>query len=256
MEIGIGAEPKRRRVEVGSKRAMASRFENLRPGVLILAIAISVFIWAVAQGTSSDHISFDVPVELTALDESLVVTDQSSDSINVRLRGSRAALRNLQKDALKYRIDARGGKPGVAVYEIDVDAIDHPTGSSFVGYSPSRIQVRFEKRGRKAVGVRAEVVGTPAPGFHLAGIAVLPDKVWLEGARSQVMRLSEVATESIDIAGLAASEKREARLVLGGGTVWAEENKPVEVEIRIESDPVPQPVAEPPRVADGTEEEA
>lgn len=224
---------------------MASRFQNLRPGVLILAIAISVFIWAVAQGTSSDHISFDIPVELIAVDEGLVVTDQSSDSIHVRLRGSRAALRNLKRDALKYRIDARGGKPGVAVYEIDVDSIDHPTGSSFVGYSPSRIQVRFEQRGRKAVPVRAEVVGTPAPGFHLAGVQILPDKVWLEGARSQVMRLSEVVTESIDVAGLAASEKRPVRLVLGGGTVWAQENQPVEVEIRIESDPVPEPVVNP-----------
>jgi YbbR domain-containing protein len=224
---------------------MTSRFQNLRPGVLILAVAISIFIWAVAQGTSSDHISFDVPIELTAVDEGLVVTDQSADSVNVRLRGSRAALRNLEQDALKYRVDARGGKPGVAVYEVDVDTIEHPTGSSFVGYSPSKIQVRFEKRGRKAVEVRAEVVGTPAPGFHLAGIEIVPDKVWLEGARSQVMRLSEVVTESIDVAGLAASEKRQVRLVLGGGTVWVEESAPVDVEIRIESDPIPEPAVEP-----------
>ena len=70
---------------------MASRFQNLRPGVLVLALAISVFIWAVAQGTSSVQESFDVPVELIGVEEGLVVTDQSSDSINVRVRGSRAS---------------------------------------------------------------------------------------------------------------------------------------------------------------------
>ncbi|MEE8164541.1 MAG: CdaR family protein [Myxococcota bacterium] len=233
---------------------MESRFKNLRPGVLALALAISVFIWAVAQGTSSVFQSFDVPVELVGVAESLVVTDQSSDAINVSLRGSRAALRNLEPDQLKYRIDVRGGKPGVAVYEVDVETIDHPIGSSFAGYSPSRIQIRFEKRGRKAVGVRAEVAGTPAPGFHLAGLEVVPAKVWLEGARSQVMRLTAVATESIDIAGLAASEKREVRLVLIGGTVWAENNEPVQVEIRIEPDPTPDSVADP--NAEATEDEA
>ncbi len=233
---------------------MESRFKNLRPGVLGLALAISVFIWAVAQGTSSVFQSFDVPVELVGVAESLVVTDQSSDAINVSLRGSRAALRNLEPDQLKYRIDVRGGKPGVAVYEVDVETIDHPIGSSFAGYSPSRIQIRFEKRGRKAVGVRAEVAGTPAPGFHLAGLEVVPAKVWLEGARSQVMRLTAVATESIDIAGLAASEKREVRLVLIGGTVWAENNEPVQVEIRIEPDPTPDSVADP--NAEATEDEA
>lgn len=221
---------------------MASRFENLRPGVLVLALAISVFIWAVAQGTSSVIQSFDVEVELVGVEEGLVVTDQSSDEVNVRLRGSRAALRNLNTDQLKYRIEAKGGKPGVAVYEVDVDTIDHPTGTQFVGYSPSRLQVRFEKRGRKAVGVRAEIEGTPAPGFHVAGVDIEPQKVWLEGARSQVMRLNEVVTEAIDIAGLAASEQKQVRLVLGGGTVWAEDNTPVQVTVRIEADPVPEPV--------------
>ncbi len=213
---------------------MASRFQNLRPGVLILALAISVFIWAVGQGTSSVIQSFDVEVELVGVEDGLVITDQSSDEINVRLRGSRASLRNLNTDQLKYRVDADGGKPGVAVYEVDVETIDHPTGTQFVGYSPSRLKVRFEKRGRKAVGVRAEIEGVPAPGFHVAGVEIQPEKVWLEGARSQVMRLNEVATESIDIAGLAASAQREVRLVLGGGTVWAEDNKPVQVEVRIE----------------------
>ena len=221
---------------------MASRFENLRPGVLVLALAISVFIWAVAQGTSSVIQSFDVEVELVGVEEGLVITDQSSDEVNVRLRGSRAALRNLNTDQLKYRVEAKGGKPGVAVYEVDVDTIDHPAGTQFVGYSPSRLQVRFEKRGRKAVGVRAEIEGTPAPGFHVAGVDIEPQKVWLEGARSQVMRLNEVVTEAIDIAGLASSEQKEVRLVLGGGTVWAEDNTPVQVTVRIEADPVPEPV--------------
>jgi len=221
---------------------MTSRFQNLRPGVLILALAISVFIWAVAQGTSSVIQSFDVEVELVGVEDGLVITDQSSDEINVRLRGSRAALRNLNTDQLKYRVDADGGKPGVAVYEVDVETIDHPTGTQFVGYSPSRLQVRFEKRGRKAVGVRAEIEGTPAPGFHVAGVEIQPEKVWLEGARSQVMRLNEVVTEAIDIAGLAASTEREVHLVLGGGTVWAEDSAPLKVEIRIEPDPLPEPV--------------
>jgi YbbR domain-containing protein len=233
---------------------MASRFENLRPGVLVLALAISVFIWAVAQGTSSIQESFDVPVELVGVEDGLVVTDQNSDAINVRLRGSRASLRNLDREKMKYRVDASGGKPGVAVYEVDVETIEHPTGTTFAGHSPSRIQVRFEKRGRKAVNVRAEIQGVPAPGFHVAGVVIEPAKVWLEGARSQVMRLNEVVTESIDIAGLAANEKREVRLVLGGGTVWAEDSSPLQVEVRIEPDPIPEPILDLEN-PEGTEEE-
>lgn len=227
---------------------MASRFQNLRPGMLVLALAISVFIWAVAQGTSSVQQSFDVEVELVGLEENLVVTEQSSDAINVRLRGSRAALRNLAVDQLKYRVDARGGKPGVAVYEVDVESIPHPTGTSFVGYSPSRLQVRFEKRGRKNVAVRAETEGSPAPGYHLVGVVVEPEKVWLAGARSQVVRMKEVVTEKIDIAGLTADTQKETRLVLGGGSVWPENDAPIKVLVRIEPDPgAERPTSEPAR---------
>ena len=43
------------------------------------------------------------------------------------------------------------------------------------------------------------------------------------------------------MARLAASTKREVRLALGGGTVWAENNEPLQVEVRIEQDPVPEP---------------
>ncbi|MEZ4330455.1 MAG: CdaR family protein [Myxococcota bacterium] len=215
----------------------SSRFRNIRPGLLFLALAISIFIWAVAQGTSSVQQSFDVDLELVGVEDDLVVVEQSAESINVRLRGSRAALRNLSPGQLQYRVDARGGKPGVAVYEIDVESIPHPTGTSFVGYSPSRLEVRFEKRGRKNVPVRAETEGSPAPGYHLAGVVVEPEKVWLTGARSQVLRMKDVATEKIDITGLTADATREARLVLGVGPVWPEDDRPVRVLVRIEPDP-------------------
>lgn len=217
---------------------MASRFQGLRPGMFLLALAISIFIWAVAQGTSSVQQSFDVEVELDGLGEDLVVVEQSADTVNVRLRGSRAALRNVALEQLEYRVDVRGGKPGVAVYEVDVESIPHPTGTSFVGYSPSRLEIRFEERGRKKVPVRAETEGEPAPGYHLVGVVVEPERIWLEGARSQVLRMKEIATEKIDVTGLTADTPREVRLVTGGkGAVWPEDDPPIRALIRIEPDP-------------------
>ena len=216
-------------------------FRIFRPGVLVLALAISVFIWAVAQGTSSIQQSFDVEVELVGVEEDLVVTDQSSDAINVRLRGSRAALRNLDPSSSSTGSMRGGASPASRSTRSTSRSIEHPTGPASWAIPHPRLQVRFEKRGRKAVSVRAEMTGTPAPGFHVAGVVLEPSKVWLEGARSQVMRLKEVVTETIDIAGLAANAERDVRLVLGGGTVWAE-TATGSGRVRIEADPVPEPV--------------
>ena len=226
------------------------RFATFRPGLLLLALAIAIFLWGIASGTSSSERGFDVPVELSKLGEDLVVTDQSSDSINIRVMGSRAALRNVTPDRYTYTIDVSGGKPGVAVYDVDVARIDWPRGARPVSHSPSRIQVRFEKRGRKSVEVRADLEGEPVPGYRVTAVKVDPPKVWLAGARSQVMRLDEVVTETINLSGLKADEEREARINLGGGTLWLEENKPVKVLVRVEPEPEPEDDEEPSTRAD------
>ena len=87
------------------------------------------------------------------------------------------------------------------------------------------------------MGVRPDIEGEPAEGYLLLDIEVAPRRVWLAGARSQVLRLSEVVTEPIDVTGLAESVERQVSLFLGEGTVWLEENEPVTVKLLIERDP-------------------
>jgi hypothetical protein len=73
-------------------------------------------------------------------------------------------------------------------------------------------------------------------------VEIDPPRVWLEGARSKVLRLSEVMTETIDVAGLSEPLEREVRLSLDVEHTWVEEEKPVTLRIRV--DPIPDPAAE------------
>jgi len=83
---------------------------------------------------------------------------------------------------------------------------------------------------------------------HAAGrvtaVEVDPPRVWLQGARGDVLRLSEVVTETIDVTGLDQPAEREVKLSLGAGRVWKEESGPVKVKLQV--DPVPPPAPEPP----------
>ncbi len=215
------------------------RTGNLRFGVLLLAFAIAAFLWGMAHGASDVERGFDVPIDLYGLDEKLVVTDLSADAINMRLRASRAALRNVKASDLVYRLDVSGGKTGTAEYEVELSTLraELPRDADIVARSPSHVQVRFERKGRKAVGVRADVEGDPADGFLIAAVEVTPRRVWLAGARSQVLRLREVVTDTIDVTGSEETIEREARLFLGGGTVWMEDKAPVVVRVEIIPDP-------------------
>jgi hypothetical protein len=65
--------------------------------------------------------------------------------------------------------------------------------------------------------------------------------VWLTGARSDVLRLTEAVTETVDITGQSKPIEKEVRLSLRGGHVWMEDNRPVLVKVNIEAVPMPEP---------------
>jgi len=214
---------------------------NVHIGLLALALVIAFFLWSVAHGTSDTEIGFEVAVELQGVPESLVVTEQSVGAVNIKVSGTRAALRNVTANKLRYQIDVSGAKLGTGDYQINPLRIELPGNATVVNYSPSHLQVVFEKRGRKAVMVSADLKGSVADGHRVAAVFVEPDRVWLSGARGQVLRLSSVATEPIDISGFRETTEREATLFIGSGNVWMEENAPVKVTIVVELEPQPEP---------------
>jgi YbbR domain-containing protein len=173
-----------------------------------------------------------------------VIVDQSADEVNVRIQGTRAALRNISPADLEYPIEVSGAKPGVLTVEVDPTPIELPRGAEIVSRSPSRVELTLARRGSKAVRVRADVTGEPAPEFRVGEIEVTPPRVRITGAQPEVLRLSEVLTETVDVTGATEDVVKDVTIALGGSHVWLEEVEPVQVRVRIE--PVPPP-AEPAR---------
>ena len=204
--------------------------------LLVLAAITASFLWLLAHRSSTDQKGYDVPVLLQGVPDNLVVTDQSADVVNIQVRSTAAQHREISSARIEYPLDVSGAKPGPALYEVDQGLIldQLPRGSQISSRSPASIEVTYERRGRKSVRIRPDLEGEPAEGFVLQQVSVDPPRVWLEGARSSVLRLSEVVTETIDVSGLQESLERDARLNLGAGNVWMEEARPVKVRILIE----------------------
>lgn len=215
---------------------------RLHVGTLLLSFAIASVLWVMAHGTSSIERGVDIPVVFSGIPDDLVITDQTADVVNIRVLGSRAALRNVGPSDQEYRIDVSGAKPGLLVHEVETALIEVPGGVRITSRSPAVIEVQFERRGRKAVRVRADLEGEPAEGYQVTSVEVDPPRVWLTGARSDVLRLAEVVTETIDVSGLAAPAEREVKLSLGSDHVWMEQKGPVTVRLQVE--PIPEGAAD------------
>ena len=83
------------------------------------------------------------------------------------------------------------------------------------------------------------VEGRPALGYQIRRVQIEPPRVRITGARSEVLRLSEVVTEMIDVTGATETIEREVRVSPGAGHVWADEPRTVKGRVQIEAEPPP-----------------
>lgn len=207
----------------------------LRIGTLLLAWGIAMVLWGMAHGTEDVEKGVDVPIVFEGVPEELVLVDQSARAVNIRVLGSPAALRDVGPSRVDYRVDVSGVQAGTTVVEVDSGAIDAqlPRGARVVSRSPASLELIFAHRGRKALRVRPDVVGEPAPGYQVAWVEVDPASVWLTGERRVVQRMREATTEAMEIRGLTAPIEREVRLQLPD-RVWMEEQRTLSVRVQIE----------------------
>lgn len=200
----------------------------------LLALIISAVLWSMSHGSSNIERSYDIPVAFHSVPEDLVIVEQSTGVINIRVLGPLAAQRDISPSKMEYGVNLEGAQKGPAVYEVDVTRLELPSRARILSRSPSTIEVELETKTRRSVRVAPDVAGNPAPGFVMGAVEVIPPQVWLAGARSDVLRLREVVTETVDVDGAIESLEREVRLSLGGGHVWVDQDEPVRVRVEIE----------------------
>ena len=173
-----------------------------------------------------------------------MVVDQSVLEENLRIVGSRAALRRAQRELERYPISLAAANPGESRFSITPERLSMPRGARVTARAPSSVTVQLEPVRKKRVPVRADVFGSPAEGYRLVEVRVEPDRVLLEGARTKIRRIAEVRTDRLDLSRLHETSVYELPLIFGVPHVWQSERRgqPVKVEVVIE--PVEKPAGE------------
>ncbi len=205
----------------------------------IAALLVATVLWATAQGFRSVEQGLDLPIVLQDVPPELVAVDQSAHEVNLRIVGSRAALRQAEKNLLRYPLSLADIKPGEARFSVTTDRLSLPRGARISARSPSTITVQIERVLIKRVKVRPDLAGALPEGLHVEAVSVEPVEVVLEGARSSMRRIREVMTERIDLTRLRETTTLETSVILGYPHVWRQEgdNGPVRVHIDVVADP-------------------
>jgi YbbR domain-containing protein len=210
-------------------------FDNLLYKVVSLLIAC--VLWAAAQGVTDVEQSLDVPIAVEKVPDNLVVVEESAHEINLRLVGSRAALRQASKTLQHYTVSLEGAKAGEARLAVNREDLQVPRGARIAARSPSTVVYTLESVVGKTVPVRADLAGELPPGLRLVRVSLEPKEIAILGAKSSVRNIREVVTDRIELGRLHETAVLESSVALGYPHVWRKDPDagPIRVTVEVEA---------------------
>ncbi len=178
-------------------------------GLKFAALLLACVVWFIVSGPRREQTRqrmVTASLSLVGLPTDLVITTDVRSSVAVRVKGRISDLRSLASQSLEASADlSLISKAGVVVITLRPQNINVPEEIEVVDIVPNKVRFSIEKLGQRAVPIRPFLVGAP-PGGYLIGEAVAsPERALISGPMSQILKLSEVATERIIMTGRTAT---------------------------------------------------
>ncbi|RPH57560.1 hypothetical protein EHM82_01040 [bacterium] len=177
--------------------------ESLRTwGLRLLALGLAIGIWFSASVedrlVSSERqveasVSYNRPRGFLILD--------SIRTVNVRLIGSKNAIRQLNPNTVSVQVDLPQGEEGTVTINLSHDDILVPPGLEVVSIEPNTIRVQMEQEVTQRVTVIPQIVGQPARGAKVDEPEVFPNQVLVSGPGSMVKDLESLTTRPVSLNG-------------------------------------------------------
>jgi diadenylate cyclase len=186
-------------------------FSNLMPKTAVLLI-VTAF-WVLITSRQGQIASVTVPVRVHGVPDNLVLVRSAPEEVDVQLKSFSSLTPPPTKLDIVADIDLSGVHEGQATIRVRNSDFTLPSGMEVGSVTPSAIKIVTEKKLRKTVPVKVNLLG--ALPRSLAGYMVTssPATVEVEGPAGQVARFESVATEGIDAARLVKGKEYQKNLL-------------------------------------------
>ncbi|HUP60187.1 MAG TPA: CdaR family protein [Thermoanaerobaculia bacterium] len=168
---------------------------------LLLACVVWFMVSAPRRGRVRERI-VTAPLSIVAMRNDLVITTTIPSTVALRVRGRESELRALASRNLEVSADVSWvDRSGEAEMTLRGNAINLPEEIELVSIDPNKLRFRVEQLRQRAVPIRPFLVGDPPPRYLAGEPTANPDRALVSGPSSQILTLSEVATERIIMTG-------------------------------------------------------
>ncbi|NLB82035.1 MAG: hypothetical protein GX800_10610 [Clostridiaceae bacterium] len=173
----------------------------------VIALAIAIILWiyvVILLDPPIDIVFNDIPVLYTntvdLTKEGYVLTNEKTETVSVKVRGSRTMLAKINKSEISAFADLNGYfQTGTITVPISVGL---PIGElSIIEKKPYGVNVTIDKIISQSFPVTVEITGTPEPGFEVYESIASQRIIELKGP-SELIASIEKAVVSIDVTGV------------------------------------------------------
>ena len=173
--------------------------------------------------------------------------------MSVRLRGRTSDIGSVSSQTLDVPVDVSWiQQSGDVTITIRPQAVHKPADLEVVAIDPSRLQFHVESLRQRTVPIRPFLIGQPPPGFVIGEMVLDPDRALVSGPASQIMKMSEVSTERINMTGRTATFVQNVAVVSDTPLVRVAAPMTTDVTVPVLPAVGPNPPAENPASATDT----
>ena len=173
-----------------------------RKGGAVLAAA---GLWFLIGGQKVVERAIRVPLEYTNLPSGIEMTGEIPTVVDIRVRGSEAALARMVPGEMVAVLDLAGARAGNRLFHLIGSDVRSPSGVEVVQVTPGNVAIGFEATTSKLVRVSPAVEGTPAFGYEVGAITSTPATVEVFGPAGALDALQAVITEPVSVAGASST---------------------------------------------------
>ncbi|HEY0510807.1 MAG TPA: CdaR family protein [Thermoanaerobaculia bacterium] len=207
-------------------------------GLRLLALGIAIGIWF--NASVQDRLVFSekvVEAQVTYNYPRGFVIISPVQSVNVRLNGSKKAIRQLNPYMVSVQAELSRSQVGPANITLTADNVSVPDGLDVVTIEPNTIRVDLEKEVTQRVPVIPNLVGEPAAGSTAQAPEVLPAQVQVVGPEPVLSRLDSLSTGPVSLEGHSVTFEETASVLAPDPLIQIVQ--PTQVTVRVPIQPTP-----------------
>jgi YbbR domain-containing protein len=170
-------------------------------GLKLLSLLLAIFLFAVSRQPKSDIRLIDLPLQFSDTLPGVEISGVVDRQVSVQLRGPRDLIRSLTPNQISVVANVSNKEPGDRVVQLRPSDVQCPDGIEVRQIEPASIRLRLEPTQRKSIKIEPHFMGELAPGREIYQVTVDPPTIMLEGPQTQIEKVNQVLTESINLHG-------------------------------------------------------